>query len=468
MRYLLHSLLLLLVLFGKLAEGAPLAFENATLIDVREGKAKPAHTLLVEHGRIVAVGPTASVAIPGDAVRRNMQGRFLLPGFIDTHVHSVWGRIGIELVNGMPVMQLDIDPEISRRMIEPLLRFGITSMRNPGADAEAAVAQRAAIAAGEIIAPRLFTAGEVIDLSAAPGLVVGVTTAGEMRNEVDRQAQLGVDFIKLYASLNPELLKAGIEAAHEHGLPAIGHLFATDWGTAAELGIDDIVHAMPSSPALLSAESRKAFLEGITGSQFLYQWFEHADLDSAEMQSAINAMAANGVRHDPTLVAVEGLFFGNRPEVVSHPRMDLVPDVVREDWHGSAGVNAAWTEADFRRAQTVWPKVLELVRRLHEAGVELTAGTDLVNPNVIPGVGFHRELELLHDAGIQPAGILRIATLNGARAIGKAHELGTLETGKLADIVVLAANPLEDIRNTQRIEAVYIAGRDISNVNREK
>lgn len=462
MRYMNQSLLLLLALLAELANAAPIALENATFIDVREGVAKPGYTLLIDQERIAAAGPSGTISIPDNAIRQNLQGRFLLPGFIDTHVHSVWGRIKVETIEGNPVMQLDIEPEISRRMIEPLPRFGITSMRNPGAHAQTAVAQRAAIAKGEIDAPRLFSAGDVIDLAGAPGLVVGATTPEAMRAEVARQAELGVDFIKLYASLDSTLLKVGVDAAHEHGLPAIGHLLATDWGSAAELGIDDIVHAMPSSPAMLPAESRQKYLGGITGSQFLYQWFEYVDFDAPEMQSVVDSMARNSVRHDPTLVAVEGLFFGNKPEVVSHPRMDLVPDAVREDWSGTAGVNAAWSEEDFHRAQAVWPRVLELVARLHAAGVELTAGTDLVNPNVIPGVSFHRELELMSDAGIPAVDILRIATLNGARALGRESELGTLEVGKLADIVVLAANPLDDIHNTQRIEAVYMAGRKIS------
>ena len=152
--------------------------------------------------------------------------------------------------------------------------------------------------------------------------------------------------------------------------------------------------------------------------------------------------------------------------MVCHPLLELLPERVRTDWHIPGGLTAGWSEGDFARAQAVWPKVLELVKRLHDAGVVLTAGTDTVNPNVIPGDGFHRELELLVSAGISPNEVIRIATLNGATAAGREKDLGSIEPGKKADLVVLSANPLDDIRHTRKIEAVYKNGTLIHSSSR--
>lgn len=224
--------------------------------------------------------------------------------------------------------------------------------------------------------------------------------------------------IKLYQTLTPELLKAGIDAANEHGLQAIGHLMMTDWTTAAELGIDGIVHMLPAQAELLPAHARAAYLAGIKGTQMMFQWFEYADLDAPEIARMTQALARERVHLDPTLVALESIFFADQPHVTQNPALADVPAALRDTWQRGGSITPGWSGEDFRAAHAAFAKALALTRKLHEGGVQLLAGTDLSMPWLAPGDSFHRELELLHTAGIAPGDVLRIATANGAAALG--------------------------------------------------
>ena len=131
--------------------------------------------------------------------------------------------------------------------------------------------------------------------------------------------------------------------------------------------------------------------------------------------------------------------------------------MILEGWRQGT-FTSGWTENDYARAKAAWSKVLGLTKRLFDRGILLTAGSDLPNPWVIPGVSFHEELQLLADAGIPPLDVLRIATANGAKALGIDDEAGTVEVGRRADLVVLTANPLDDLGNTRSIEWVILGG----------
>jgi hypothetical protein len=170
----------------------------------------------------------------------------------------------------------------------------------------------------------------------------------------------------------------------------------------------------------------------------------------------VRTIAERHVPVDPTLIAYATKFLGDTPRYRASPSLWLAPPPLRESWRGAL---ADWTAGDFARGHRLWPKVLRLVRRYHEAGVPLCAGSDVPNPWVVPGAGLHDELELLVSAGLPPLDVLRLATLNGAEAMGLLAERGTIEPGKAADLVVLAADPVADIRNTRTIRMVIQDGR---------
>lgn len=435
--------------------------ENATLIDGTGAPPRPGTTIVIDGDTIVAVG--GSPRIPRGATRHDLTGRFVIPGLIDMHAHIAAGPVETDADGSMRMVY---DADASRALAAELLRWGVTTVRNPAGPTAEAVALRDALNAGTVPGPRVVTAGAVIDQSEFGGLGVTVRTVDEVRAEVRRQAAAGVDLIKLYASLTPDLMQAGIDEAHAHGLPAIGHLWLTDWPTAVELGIDGIVHALPMSHSLLPPDGVAPFVqalhrhiaEGTGGTQAMYLWFEHADLESDSMRAVYATMAARGVHHDPTLVAIESMFFGDHPRVLENPDLASVPAILMDNWRDGFSLTMGWTDDDHRRAQAVFPRVLALVKLMYEAGVPLTAGSDLVMPWLAPGASLHRELELLVAAGIPPLDVITIATRNAARALGAQHAFGTVEPGKRADLVVLDADPVADIRNTRRIALVFSGG----------
>ena len=151
------------------------------------------------------------------------------------------------------------------------------------------------------------------------------------------------------------------------------------------------------------------------------------------------------------------MVWGDDPRYLNHPEHHLVPPMILDGWQAGT-FTSDWTAEDYARAKAAWPKVLGLTKRLFDRGILLTAGSDLPNPWVIPGVSFHEELHLLADTGIPLLDVLRIATTNGATALGIDDEVGTVAVGKRADLVVLTANPLEDIQHTRSIEWVMLGG----------
>ncbi|HEY0783111.1 MAG TPA: amidohydrolase family protein, partial [Thermoanaerobaculia bacterium] len=301
---------------------------------------------------------------------------------------------------------------------------------------------------------------EAIDSRAASGPNRIVRTAEEARREVDRQVAAGVDAVKLYSALPPAAARAAIAEAHARGIPAIGHLGATTWSEAALAGIDGIEHGAPWTEDWLAPADRAVYRTAVReqgGMKARIVWLERLNVDGPEVAAAVSTLARRHVAVDPTLIAYATKFRGDDPRYIASPDLARVPARLLAEWRRGTFVSD-WSEDDFRRAHAAWPKLLRLVRLYHDHGVMLLAGSDLPNPWVVPGVSFHQELALLAEAGIPPRDVLRIATRNGAQALGLLAEAGTLEPGKRADLVVLTADPLQDIRNTRSIEAVMQGG----------
>ena len=463
----LGTALVFIVVFG-LAFGLPrvvgaqdVLIRDAQVVDVAAGRVRSGQLVLVRDGRIAQIVSTSSESQPGavDARVVDAAGGFLIPGFIDTHAHVAMGPVKLERGEKGPVLVMDADPAVGPLSLRSLLAFGITTARDPGGPAEILVGLRERIESGEIHGPRLLVAGDVIDITEFPGLVARVETAEDVRREVRRQAEIGVDMIKLYASLEPELLGAGIEEAHAQGLQAIAHLQATTWTEGARLGLDSILHVLPGSPELLAPEDAELIeREMKLGTQFFYRWFERVDFNSPAIREVVASLVEHGTFVDPTSVLYESVFFGGdeRREGVEH--IELAPLSLLENWRQLFHFNIGWTEQHFAQAQGAWPRVLEWLRILHDAGVKLTAGTDANNPWIVAGPSWHRELEIFVEAGIETTDVLRIATLNGAAALGLGDEIGTIDVGKTADLVLVRENPLEDVRATRSIEWVMRGG----------
>lgn len=376
-----------------------LALEGATVLDGTGSPALPDATVVLRAGRIEALGPRANVVLPDDAERRDVSGRWILPGLLDAHAHAE-------------------TPDDLRR----LLSWGVTAFRNPAAP----LTPPAPSPAGPPL--QVVRAGPPLDHppSSWPG-ADEVTTADEVRAAVRRQAAAGVALIKLYVRLPPDLVRAAVAEAHRCGLPVLGDLALTSWTDAARAGIDFLSHAMPRHPSLLPKDQRDTYLRDLAERRVdpLRRWFELVDLDSPELREMISALRDHTVGVDPTLVCVEAALGGR--------------------------------DAPGKRA--VWPKVLGLVSRMREAGVTLLGGTDAPRPGIGAGESLHRELGLLKDAGFSTAEVLTIATARNAAALGLDGQSGTLAPGRRADLVVLGADPLVRLANLGAIEDVYLAGK---------
>jgi imidazolonepropionase-like amidohydrolase len=428
---------------------ALVVLNHVTVIDVVHGLTEPNRAVEIEGTRIRAILPAASYRPPSGALIHELAGRYVLPGFVDMHAHVLFPPLDDE---GRPLPSFD--RETSLALLRTMLLSGITTVRDPGDATEAAVAVRRMLARGAILGPRLFTAGRI--LTAAPmrhAIYAPVTDEREVREEVAWQAQVGVDFIKVYQDLPPALVQAAIDEAHRHRLRVIGHLQSTTWTEAARMGIDFIVHAAPWAPEYLPPTARAAYRPSMFGRVY---WLEHIDLNAPSVQEMVTALVEHHVSVDPTLIAFRTKFWGDDPRYTANPRRAATPPKL---WNGFASRSNTvdWTADQYRAARQQWPKLLALVKLMYDRGVLLTVGTDTPFPWIVPGVSFHEELRLLADSGIPTAAVIRMATINAGLALNQ--NIGAVEPGKDADLLILAENPLVSLQNTERIEMVIKGGR---------
>jgi imidazolonepropionase-like amidohydrolase len=394
--------------------------QDVTLFD--GGGASPLRgaSVVVQGERIVEVG-RGPVARPDGAEVLDLGGGFLLPGLFDAHAHVDGGE--------------DAAAE--------LLLAGVTAIRNPARRDEAAPTCQGLT---------VLSAGRPIDTpdSAFP-YAARVETPAEIRAEVRRQAAAGVDMVKLYVGLTPELVRGAVEEAHAAGLPAVGDLVRTSWTEAARAGIDFLCHAAPRHAELLAEGVRGRYLDDLArGAHPVCRWLELLDPDGPEVAGMVAALAGAGVAVDPTLVSLEALLFAGDPDY--HAAVDPAGGTPAPE------LAPATVVALRRRASRCWDRALGLVRALHRGGVTLLAGSDCPRPWVRPGVSLHREVRLLQQAGLAAADALAAATGRCAAALGVGDETGTIRPGRRADLLLLAADPLADLTNTAAIRWRMVRG----------
>jgi imidazolonepropionase-like amidohydrolase len=398
--------------------GGPLVFHDATVFDARGAKMVPHQDVTVEGNRVRSVAPTG--APPAGAEVIDGRGKTLVPGLWDMHAH-VSGNDG--LLN---------------------LAAGVTTVRDLANDIDDLLARKKRIEEGSELGTRIVMAG----FMDGPGPYQGptkvlVSTAEEGRAWVDKYAGLGYVQIKLYSSIAPELVRPIAEEAHAKGLRVSGHVPANL--TAAEcvdLGYDEIQHVN-----FLLLNFMPDVKETRTPARFLEPARRAADLDlaSPEVRSFIDLLKKRGTALDPTLGAFESLFLdraGTMAVGMAKVAHRLPVQVRRGFMAGSLPVPPGMDE----RYRKSWDKALGLVRELWAAGVPIEAGTD-----ALAGFSLHRELELDAQAGIPAPQVLQLATFGAARIMRLDQELGTIEPGKLADLVLLDGDPAADIsavRNT--------------------
>lgn len=449
------------------AQSASFAIRGVTVIDVRDGSLRPEQTVVVSGQRIAAVGPFREVELPGDAAVLEAAGHFLVPGLWDMHVHSV-ANVAVDKFQESVAAQDWHFPLF--------LAHGVTGVRNMNdgagdATLELTTSVRRRLAEGSILGPpRFLSAGPSLDgdppLGSNP---LVVRTAADARTAVAQLASNGADLVKVYENLSREAYFAILDEARRRDIPVDGHVpFRITPEEAANAGQRTVEHpeAIAAGCSTGAATERKRFADVLSTyddlpdrDKFLVL-FRHvrALYDGrvpAACASAIDALRRNGVAVTADLVAYHGVVHAR--QIISDPvRMRLVPPAIRHNWEN---LLESETTREFQSIlRPIIPLELDNVRLLDDAGVMLLAATDVGVPFQVPGHSLHVELERLVEAGLTPLEALQAATLNPATLLRLAGSLGTIEPGKLADLVLLDANPLEDIRNIRRICAVVADG----------
>lgn len=453
------ALILLIAACGKgsTAPAADYAIEHVTIVDVEAGRTVPQRTVLIAGRRIVAVEDDGAFDIGAEAQRIDGTGNYLIPGLWEMHGHVDDGGAW---------------------QFPAYLALGITGLRDLGSHLDRLSEwKRAWRDAADM--PRVVAAGPiVIGVSADPDpRVVPVNTPTEAVAVVDSLVRAGVDFIKVYDWIPRAVYLAIADAARARGVPIAGHLpLAASLEEAISAGQRSIEHDGNAIGGLLLHVARDPLYlqqaRSYVGKRFDPSFLVAADerrltallasYSDAKADSIAGLLARANVFVTPTIVGYSVYQLPPDTGWLSDERRAYVPRTWLSYWDQSIRGYLADPPAD--EVQRLGRRLVDtrarLLRSLHAAGVPILAGTDL-SPWVggIPGFALHEELARLVAAGLSPATALQAATVNPARYFTAADSLGTVAVGKLADLVLLDANPLDDIRNTERVRAVFSDGR---------
>lgn len=439
-----HALLLVLCAFavGMQAEAQTpplhhLAFVGVDVIPMDRERVLNDHVVVVQNGRITALGPTATTAIPDEARQIDGRGKYLIPGLIDMHVHLL--------------ADTRIDDSYLENELAVMLAQGVTTTRIPIGRPEL-LTVREQLARGEKLGPRLYVAGPQLMGFAFGGNRHLVRTPEEAAAAVRADQAASYDFIKLTFGLPPDVYDAIVAAAQETGIPLMGHV-------DPQVGLE---HALAAGQQI---EHMDGYLEALVppdvglGKELGPPWKTLSHIDEARIPKVATASAAAGAWVTPTLAYYNALYGPDwtAEAIEQSPDYGFVSPAVREDlmrWR-TMMPNRASHEMQ-KRYVDVRNK---LAKGLYDAGVNLMAGSDAPELMMLYGFTLHRELQSFVAAGLSPYAALETATRNPAEFLGALDTYGTIEVGKQADLVLLAANPLDDISNTQRIEGVMLHGR---------
>ena len=411
--------------------------ERCTLFDSQRGEMLPERTIVIRGEKITAVlGPQEAAEVPTGARRVDGHGKFAIPGLIDAHVHLVH-VLDFANVTGDEVLPL-------------YLAAGVTSVRSTGEEIVAATLVARSAAAHPESSPRVFTCSPLLDADPPihKDIGRGVTDPAQVPAILDEMLRWNVSTIKIYAGTGREVGKAIIDESHRRKLFVTAHLGRYSAQHAVADGIDGLEHIWSVFNYVIPPE-----VAGQPGHR------GKLDLDNPLCKELVAELARRKVMVDPTLAVFRNMILlPDVPEVSGHPDNALAPRRLREFWPvylKRSGCPQGGPLEDRRRE---FGKFQELTGKLYRAGVPLLVGTDAPEPQVTPGFSLHQELEMLVESGLPPAAALKAATMNNAAALRQEERLGSISLGKLADIVLLSANPLDDIKNTRKIDLVIRGG----------
>jgi hypothetical protein len=421
-----------------------LTIEHVNVIDTRTGRVVQNQSVSIQDGLIVSV--SAARAHGGTVI--DAKGKYLIPGLWDMHVHSA------------------LTPVWDENLIYPLyIANGVTGVRDMGGDPDLLEQRRGRINRGELLGPHMIMAGPFLAGGKSNKETIAVSTPEEARAAVDRLKQRGVDFIKILSNISREVYYAVAEESVKQKIDFVGHVpVAVSVAEASTAGQRSIEHLTGFTLAcssqeleirrqLVEARARRDFAAYIPLSRQALETY-----DPAKAVSLFALLIKNHTWQVPTQVWTQTDAAIDDPKLLSDPRLKYVPTAVHAGWDPAQRLkDTSAEEMKVNKAEAA--RGLEMLKSMHAAGVPIMAGSDGPDPFIFPGFSLHDELEWLVRVGFTPAEAIQAATRKPAEFMGKLDQYGVVEAGRAADLVLLEANPLKNIRNTREISAVVLGGK---------
>lgn len=430
---------------------AAVVISNVTVIDVESGQRQPGLSVVISGNRIAQIGRLRRADFAQGARIVDGSGKFLIPGLWDFHVHTAY-------------------PGLFNAMSPLYTANGVTGVREMFGTLPGIQAWREAVANGTLAGPRIVGAGHILDGPKPiwPGSAAAATPA-DGRRIVDSLKMAGADFIKVYSLLPRDVYLAIADEANKQHIWFEGHVpEAVDFREASNAGQRTMEHltGMPIACSSREAEFRAARAAALGDQQ---AWRRVAteqgplirdSYDSKKCADLFALLRKNNSWQVPTLVVNRNMAYLDDPSLGTDVRLKYFPKYLSSGWDPKQDFRLRdRTPEQWAGAKKTYDLQMRMVGEMYKAGVPILAGTDVLNPYCLPGFSLHDELDYLVKAGLTPIDALRAATLNPARFLEATDSLGTIAPRKIADLVLLDADPLVDIRNTTRINAVIANGR---------
>ncbi len=412
---------------------------GGTLIDGNGNQPFQNAFVLIENNRIAQVGSKQDFQLPDNAKVIDTTDRFILPGLIDIHVHyHDW-------------------------MGELFLAHGVTTVKDMGNDIEWISGISSEIEQGRIHGPRIIYVGNALDAS-PPAMEhhVGLEDPDVAARAVELLHSRGASAIKVREKITPALIRAVTDRAHKLGIPVTGHLMRTDAREAAIAGIDGLEHAT-GIVQTLAGRPREVEPNENPVQTFISDFEAYATIEARAVDELVDFLVSHQVSLIPTLADLSRLVLEHGDDFAledaryaANTSLVYVPERVRKMWETSFFFKGHDRDG-LQKAHAGFKKEQQLLLCHHQAGGKVLAGTDTFFS--VPGLTLHRELVVLGEAGFSSLETISIATRKNAEFLGREAELGTISAGKIADVLVVEADPIADIRNLSRVSLVIKEGQ---------